>query len=38
MFKPNLFHPGIVLLVGGMDEGIPLLVLLDVRLHPARRK
>ena len=30
-----LLGPGVVLLVGGVDEGVGLLVLLDELAHPA---
>ena len=30
-----LLHPGVVLLVEGMDQGIGLLMLIDVVLQPA---
>ena len=31
---PHLLHPGVDLLVGSVDEEVPLLVVLDESLHP----
>ena len=31
---PHLLHPGVDLLVRGVDQEVALLVVLDERLHP----